>query len=125
MSAHIETGKSGESMALSWLRERGFTILHHNWRWSYYELDIIATKVHPHRHGPKTFLHFIEVKTRYSERYGFPEESVGKKKVRNVKRAADAYLQKHPGHRWIRFDILSIVLKGKSEASYFLLEDIG
>jgi putative endonuclease len=125
MALHIELGKEGEEMAVKWLRERDYTILHCNWRYSYYELDIIAIKTHTSgRQGPREFLHFIEVKSRKAGSLGLPEDSVTKKKFKNLQRAADQYLLLHPGHQWIQFDILAITIGGKGGTEYFLIEDL-
>jgi putative endonuclease len=125
MALHIDLGKEGEEMAVKWLRENGYTILHCNWRYSYYELDIIATKLHTKgRQGPLEYIHFIEVKSRKARSLGHPEDSVTRKKFKNLQRAADQYLLLHPGHRWIQFDILSITIGGKGGTEYFLIEDM-
>ncbi len=116
MAAHNETGKTGEDMAAAYLTEKGYNILHKNWRHSYYEIDIIASK------GRK--LHFVEVKTRKTDFYGHPEESVTKKKFKHLKRAADEFLHRNPGHNWIQYDILSITLNKNNVIEYFLLEDV-
>ena len=44
MASHNELGKDGEELATNWLKEKGYSILHRNWRHSYYELDIVALK---------------------------------------------------------------------------------
>ncbi len=116
MASHNELGKEGEEMAAKWLTEKGYTILHRNWRHSYHELDIVASK--------GKFLHFVEVKARKASPYGNPEDSVTKKKFKNLQRAADEYLFLHPGHSWIQYDILSITIHQSGEAEYFLIEDV-
>ena len=116
MADHNDLGKEGEALAAKWLREHGYVLLHQNWRHSYHEIDIVATK--------GKFLHFVEVKARKASPFGNPEDSVSKKKFRHLKQAADEYLHRHPGHRWIQYDILSITLTGPDEAEYFLLEDV-
>src|SRR5688572_32507943 len=90
MASHNELGQEAEAMAVTWLIENGFTIMHRNWRYSRYEIDIIAFK--------KDFLHFIEVKARKSSRFGNPEDSVRKKKFRDLQRAADAFLYRSEEH---------------------------
>lgn len=115
MASHNELGKEGEELASKWLSEQGYTILHTNWRHSHYEIDIVATK--------GKFLHFVEVKARNASSFGYPEDSVTKKKFKNLQKAADEYLFLNPGHQWIQYDVLSITLIGK-EAEYFLIEDI-
>ncbi len=117
MAEHNELGKEGEEMAARWLAERGYTLLHRNWRHSYHEIDIVATK--------GKFLHFVEVKARKASLFGgFPEDSVTKKKFKNLQKAADEYLFLNPGHEWIQYDILSITMQRNGEAEYFLIEDV-
>lgn len=116
MASHNELGKEGEDLAAKWLAEQGYTILHRNWRHSWHEIDIVASK--------GDFLHFVEVKSRHYSPFGHPEDSVTKKKFRNLLKAADEYLYLNPGHSWIQYDILSITLHGDGEAEYFLLEDV-
>ena len=38
MASHNELGKEGEEMAAQWLEEKGYELLHRNWRHSYHEL---------------------------------------------------------------------------------------
>jgi putative endonuclease len=116
MALHNELGKEGEERAAKWLTELGYTILHRNWRYSNQEIDIIATK--------GKFLHFIEVKTRYYTPFGHPEESVTRKKFKNLLKAADEYIYRNPGHPWIQYDIVSVTMHRNGEAEFFLLEDV-
>jgi putative endonuclease len=116
MALHNELGKEGEHMAMQWLKEKGYEILHLNWRHSHYEIDIVATK--------ENFLHFVEVKARNFSLNGHPEDSVTKKKFSHLKKAADEYLFLNPGYKWIQYDILSITLFSDREAEYFFIEDV-
>lgn len=121
MAVHNDLGKEGEEMAAKWLIEKGYTILHRNWRHSYHEIDIIAERTLP---GKPSFLHFVEVKARHYSPFGHPEDSVTRKKFKNLQKAADEYLYRNPGHQWIQYDIISITLRKNGEAEYFLLEDV-
>jgi putative endonuclease len=116
MAAHNILGADGEKMAIEWLEAKGYQILHHNWRHSYYEIDIVAIK--------GKLLHFIEVKSRSANRYGYPEDSVGKKKFKRLQKAADEYLFLNPGYKWIQYDILSITVAKNRPPEYYLLEDV-
>ncbi|MEO6611739.1 MAG: YraN family protein [Chitinophagaceae bacterium] len=116
MASHIELGKKGEELAVSWLEQNGYELLHRNWRYSYYEIDIVARK--------GIFLHFVEVKTRNPSPVGYPEDAVTKKKFKRLQRAADQYLFLNPGHAWIQYNILSIILHGEKEPEYFFIEDV-
>ena len=116
MAIHNDFGKAGEEMAVTWLRNKGYEILFRNWRYSYYEIDIIAKK--------NQFLHIIEVKIRNSTRYGNPEESVSRKKFKRLQRAADEFLQQNPGYSWLQYGILAITLSKGKEPDFFLIEDV-
>jgi putative endonuclease len=116
MASHNETGKDGEQLALGWLRKNGFEILHCNWRFSHFEIDIIARK--------NSLLHIIEVKSRNYYPGAFPEESVTKKKFTFLKNAADEFLFQHSEYKHVQFDVLSITLHQYKEPEYFFIEDI-
>lgn len=116
MASHNDLGKEGEEMAAKWLVEKGYILLHRNWRYSHYEIDIIALK--------NDKLHIIEVKARKGNQYGHPEDSVTKKKFKDLQRASDEFLFHNPGYRWLQYDVLAITLFGNKEPEYFLLEDV-
>jgi len=116
MASHNQTGFTGEAMAAMHLKEKGFVILEQNWRHSHWEVDIIASK--------DGILHFIEVKTRRTKKFGHPEESVGKKKIQNLINAAEEYLYQFPLWKRIQFDILSITILKNEPIEYFLIEDV-
>jgi putative endonuclease len=115
MATHNATGKKGEELAADWLKAAEYTLLHQNWRFSHWEVDIIAEK--------KGTLHFIEVKTLSSEKFGYPEQKVGKKKLQHLINAAQQYLQQQPQWQRIQFDVISITLTAKGPA-FFMLEDV-
>jgi putative endonuclease len=115
VAGHQLLGKQGEALAVQWLVERGYTILHQNWRYSYYEIDIIASKAN--------MLHFIEVKTRRNKKFGWPEESVGEKKLLNMMNAADEYQYRNPGWKRIQYDVMSIIISG-NKTDYYFIEDV-
>lgn len=116
MAIHNIRGKEGEDIAAGYLQAHGFHIQHRNWQTSFYEIDVIAVK--------DNILHFIEVKTRHSLRFGHPEENVSKKKFDNMKKAAAHYISLNPCWKRIQFDILSITrIKGKPD-EFFLVEDV-
>lgn len=116
MAEHNVLGKLGEQLAKEYLAERNYTILHRNWRNGRYELDIIAMK--------GEVLHFIEVKTRSSNVFGFPEENVTRKKIKHMLLAADEFLYLHPEYHHIQFDVLAINKWGDEPAEYLLFEDV-
>lgn len=116
MAAHNEFGKAGEGMAADWLIHKGFRLLDVNWKYGRYEVDIIAS-----RNG---ILHFIEVKSRHDDRFGLPEDWVGKKKMGHLLKAGVAYQEKFPGWDLVQYDILSILVDPGGLADFFFIEDV-
>ena len=116
MANHNNTGQLGEKMAGEYLLKKGFSILHQNWRHSHWEVDVIASL--------KNTLHFIEVKTRRTNKFGYPEDDVTKKKMENLINASEEYLLLYPEWKRIQFDILSISILKNQPAEYFFIEDV-
>lgn len=116
MRTSLTIGTAGEKLACTFFKQKGFEILHTNWRCERYEVDIIASK--------NNVLHFIEVKTRSNKNFGLPEEGVHKKKMSNLKQAAEAFLHKNPEWKSIQFDVLSILLLKNTIPEFYLLEDV-
>ncbi len=116
MAKHLETGKEGEELAAAWLTAQGFSLLYRNWKHSYFELDIVASK--------DSILHFIEVKTRTNDTYGYPEEGVTPKKMERLMNAGEEFLHQNPQWKRIQYDILSIRLFKHKAAEYFFIEDV-
>jgi putative endonuclease len=116
VALHIEKGKEGEGLASSYLRKKGFEVKICNWRSGHYEIDIIATK--------NGIVHFVEVKTRHSLQFGYPEESVTRRKLNNMINAACCFLSKYPECLKIEYDILSILRLPGQPIEYYFIEDV-
>jgi len=106
MAEHNELGQQGELMAQTFLKDKGYTILHVNWRIRRLEIDIIAM-------DGETLV-FVEVKTRRTLFFGEPENAVNYKKQRSLIRAANAYVLKYSIENDARFDIISIIIERNS-----------
>ena len=115
MAKHLETGKTGENLAVELLRSKGYEILETNWRFRRSEVDIIA------KDG--LILVFVEVKTRSYDYFGRPESFVSARKKILLQDAAAAYMhQIH--HTWeIRFDIIGILLPSNKQVEMKHFED--
>lgn len=83
-----QLGKWGESLAQEWLEAQGFETVDRNVRNEYGEIDLVMQKAGR--------LHFVEVKTRRSRQFGYPEEAVAGEKVVHMVEAAQRFLQLHP-----------------------------
>jgi putative endonuclease len=78
-------GKWGENLAAEYLEQKGFQILARNYRTSYGEIDLIASK--------QGVTVFVEVKTRSGRGFGLPEEAVTPSKQQHLMEAIQAYWQ--------------------------------
>jgi len=115
MAAHNDLGKHGEKIAAAYLQKAGYRILNVNWRCSRAEVDLIADK--------DGTIVFVEVKTRSSVDYGYPEDFVSYKKEKQLEFASSTYIEmkKHQGE--IRFDIIAIVFENKDLYKINHIED--
>jgi putative endonuclease len=116
MQDYIVTGKKGEDLAAEYIRKLGFNILERNWRYRRSEIDLIACE--------ENVLHFIEVKTRTSLMFGYPEEGVSKKKIKALLRGGSAYLAGNPCWKQIQYDIVSILLIDGVPPELLYIKDI-
>ena len=91
-----ELGRWGESQAAQYLIQQGYKIIAQNERTPYGEVDLIAQMVSDPETDPGHtggIILFVEVKTRTSRKFGFPEEAVTPRKQMNLVSAAQHYLQ--------------------------------
>ena len=96
-----ELGSSYEEQAATFLRTRGMKILHRNFRCYLGEIDLVAQD--------EDTLVFVEVKYRFSDRYGWGEAHVNKKKQQTIYRVAEVYLNSYSRDRIppCRFDVVA------------------
>ena len=113
---HIEIGLMGEDLAANYLIEQGYRILERNWRCKHFEIDIIASY--------EDILVFIEVKTRSSLAFGFPEESISKTKMKRLKIAACLYHFHHAQYKRVQFNVIAILLETNRPNALKMFEDV-
>lgn len=116
MAAHNDTGRLGEKLAMEYFMKLGYQILERNWRCRRHEVDLIA-----HKNG---LLYFIEVKCRSGLNFGYPEESVSLKKIKNLIDASAEYIYLFPQWERIQFNVLSVILHENEATEFFLIEDV-
>ncbi len=92
MKHNQRIGKWGEEAVAAYLVERGYEIVARNARTPYGEIDIIA------RQADITI--FVEVKTRTSNKMGFPEESVNAHKQAHMLACAEYYAAENAIDHW-------------------------
>lgn len=99
-----KVGKTGEDVAENFLKTLGYQIIEKNFYYQHGEIDIVA------KEGET--LVFVEVKSRRSDRFGAPEESVTPRKQEVLRRTAEGYVaSKNLTDTECRFDVVSVVMK--------------
>ena len=101
-------GKYGEDIASKYLEAKGYKIKERNFRTFLGEIDIISEY--------KGNIIFVEVKTRRSDKFGYPEEAINYNKQRKIIKNALCYLSKY--HLWkinCCFDVILISISNHKE----------
>ncbi len=113
MSTTKNIGDRSELYAANFLKQKGYKLIDKNYRYKRGEIDLIM------QHG-KTLV-FVEVKSRKSVKFGYPEEFVDGKKENLIKDVADFYTYENEWNGMIRFDIVSIIhdKDGVKEVEHF------
>ena len=95
-------GDWGEKLAKKYLEKIGYQIIDQKWRKKEGEIDLIALD--------KNVLVFIEVKTRKSDKFGTPAESITEKKQEKMVKCIQRYLEENCQCQQlqIRLDIILI-----------------
>ncbi|HER23910.1 MAG TPA: YraN family protein [Candidatus Atribacteria bacterium] len=101
-------GKYGEKIASKYLEEKGYKIKERNFRTFLGEIDIICEY--------KENIIFVEVKTRRSGRYGYPEEAINLNKQRKIIKNALCYLAQYNlwGKKYC-FDVILISISNHQD----------
>lgn len=87
MSSKRGFGDLGENYAVRLLEKKGYKIIERNFKTKLGEIDIVAML------GDS--LIFVEVKTRWSKKFGLPEEAVTPWKLAKIRRVAQYYFITH------------------------------
>ena len=96
-------GVKGEKIAARFLKKQGYKILERNFRIKCGEIDIIAQD--------GEYICFVEVKTRSSNSFAEPYESVNYMKQKKLQKLAEVWLGTHGSCEALcRFDVVSILL---------------
>ncbi len=104
-----QIGYLGEKIAQKYLIQNNYLVLDKNYTIQGGEIDLIAQDSNTQE------IVFIEVKTRTSLKYGFPEQAVNSIKKEHLNKTAQKYLQdkNYSAFQNYRFDILSVKLNFK------------
>jgi putative endonuclease len=107
----------GKDAAAIYLQSLGYIILGRNIHTPHGELDIVARK--------DDLLLFVEVKTRSSHSFTYPEDTVTPRKQMHMRSAAEHYLDLEPNspETW-QFDVLAIERGPDREPVITLFENV-
>ena len=96
-------GAWGEDLACQYLRENGVNVIEKNVYTPYGEIDVVGEI--------NQSIIFIEVKTRKTSSYGYPEVSINRKKAEHMVNSAMSYMQNRnsPSLPW-RIDVIAILV---------------
>jgi putative endonuclease len=105
-----DTGILGEKLARDFLRKRGYRIREANYRCPRGEIDLIAER--------RDYLVFVEVRTKRSQEFGSPEESITPAKKERLRAVAAYYNQTHDKlpQLW-RIDVVAVELDRRGKPS--------
>jgi len=98
-----KTGVAGEDIVSNFLLKNGYKILQKNFKTKFGEIDLIAQK--------EDKIHFIEVKTRLSNVFAEPYESVNTKKINKIKSLISYYVKMNNfNHNKFSIDVFSVII---------------
>jgi len=100
MASKFQKGKWGESLAVKWLEDHNYLVIHKNWYFGHAEIDLIAWHFNT--------LVFVEVRLLHKLNAYLPENSVGFSKRKKIASAAAAFTEKANYQGDIRFDIVGV-----------------
>jgi putative endonuclease len=107
-------GDRGEDLAAGYLKKKEIKILARQYKTKFAEIDLIA------KDGDEIV--FVEVKTRRTLAFGYPEESVTPAKLRKIQQAAAQYLAENKiNHVPHRVDIIAIHWKEEGQEVHHIV----
>lgn len=103
-------GKLAEDFAIRLLGQKGYKVVDRNFRSRFGEIDIVAIK--------EDSLVFVEVKARWSSKFGSPEEAVTPSKLWKIQKTAEYYSLMHPSYpKSLRIEVVALEITGESITS--------
>lgn len=112
----------GENKACEYLKKLGFKIIERNYRKTYGEIDIVALDPTP---ASGQVLVFVEVKTRTSNQFGTPLESITYWKLKSLLKTAQYYKMTHRNlPESLRIDAVSVVILNNRVENIQLIKNI-
>ncbi len=107
-------GNKGEADAAAYLKKKGLVVTHRQYTTPFGEIDLVC------RDGDEVV--FVEVKTRRTRTFGYPEDSVTVQKLKHIVRSAEHALEKESWTQkpW-RVDVVSVEYENKKPVCMHLI----
>lgn len=103
---NFQKGRGGEEEAKRYLIDKGWGWIESNFENKIGEIDLVMTD--------KKTLVFVEVKMKIGDKYGTPEEMIGRGKLWQIRRVAESYLVMKPEiakrYQKYRIDAVCVVM---------------
>jgi len=109
-------GRWGEQVAADYLSGKGYLIIGRNIRTPYGEIDILARL--------NQNLVFVEVKTRSSSSFGFPEVSISRRKLAHMEQSAMHYSNENEITGSWQLDVISITKRKGASPEIIHFENV-
>ncbi|HKB88674.1 MAG TPA: YraN family protein [Patescibacteria group bacterium] len=105
-----DLGRLAEDFAVKLLKDKGYKVVDRNFHSRFGEIDIVAEE--------NGVLVFVEVKARWSLKFGSPEEAVTSSKLMKIKKTADYYALINSKTDWkMRIDVVALEINGGTISS--------
>jgi putative endonuclease len=100
-----DLGRLAEDFAAAFLQGKGYKIIDRNFRSRFGEIDIVAEE--------SGTLVFVEVKARWSQKFGSPVEAVTPQKLYKIRKTAEYYsLVRSRTNQKMRIDVVALEISG-------------
>ncbi len=122
------TGRKGEEEARRYLEKEGLELVEQNWgnRWG--EIDLIMRDPTERERGVPAggeVLVMVEVKAKKGRKYGAPWEMVTRRKLAQVRRMGEVYVQEIGWQGRVRIDVVGVVFEGERVAEIRWWKGVG
>ena len=107
-SEKSKLGREAEELAANYLHSKGYQIITKNWQYKGRgEIDIITQD--------EETLVFVEVRYRGEGSWGSPQQSIDRKKLRNLQNAANLYIKTELNNKYppMRIDLVGVSFSPK------------
>jgi len=110
-----DLGRVSENFAVGLLQSKGYKIIDRNFHSRFGEIDIVAEI--------NNTVVFVEVKARWSNKFGLPEEAVTPQKIWKIKKTADYYcLINSIKDKKMRIDVVAMEMDGNKVLSSKIIQ---